>query len=26
LKLLDMGNEIRAFIRENEARLKAKGD
>lgn len=25
LKLLDMGDEIRAFIRENEPRLKAKG-
>ena len=26
LKLLDMADEIRAFIKENEGRLKAKGD
>jgi hypothetical protein len=26
LKLLDMGTEIRTFIRENEAKLKAKGE
>ena len=25
-KLLDMADEIRAFIKENEGRLKAKGD
>lgn len=25
LKLLDMGDEIRAFIQENEAKLKTKG-
>jgi len=25
-KLLDMADEIRAFIRDNDARLKAKGD
>ena len=25
LRLLDMGDEIRAFIKENEARLKTKG-
>ena len=25
-KLLDMGQEIRAFIKDNEARLKSKGD
>jgi hypothetical protein len=25
-KLLDMANDIRAFIKENESRLKAKGD
>ncbi len=25
-KLLDMADDIRAFIRENESRLKAKGD
>ena len=25
-KLLDMSDEIRAFIRENEPKLKAKGD
>lgn len=26
LRLLDMADEIRAFIRENDARLKSKGD
>jgi len=26
VKLLDMGEEIRAFIKENEGKLKAKGD
>jgi hypothetical protein len=26
LKLLDMGSEIRTFIHDNEAKLKAKGD
>ena len=26
VKLLDMGDEIRSFIKENEAKLKAKGD
>jgi hypothetical protein len=26
VKLLDMGDEIRAFIKENEAKLKAKSD
>jgi hypothetical protein len=26
LKLLDMGTEIRTFIRDNESKLKAKGD
>lgn len=26
LKLLDMGEEIRAFIKENESKLKSKGD
>jgi hypothetical protein len=25
-KLLDMANDIRAFIKENESKLKAKGD
>jgi hypothetical protein len=25
-KLLDMGDEIRAFIKENESKLKVKGD
>ena len=25
-KLLDMGDEIRAFIKENESKLKAKGE
>jgi hypothetical protein len=25
-KLLDMGDEIRAFIKQNEARLKSKGE
>ena len=26
VKLLDMGDEIRAFIRDNESKLKTKGD